>query len=122
MTRIKRIERIILRVVSSHSPPVSTVHIFDIGMKVSPVAISTNSNKMATIPNAVNNRVVRLRDGFIPGVCNNKVNRKQVPDGKYESDHATPHQDEQLLIPNNHCLPSMSVAGYCCKLSFPGRL
>ena len=80
--------------VSSHSPPVSTAPIFDIGMKVSPVAISTNSNRMATIPNAVNNRAVRLRDCFIPGVCNNKVNRKRVPDGKYESDHATPHQDE----------------------------
>ena len=122
MTRIKRMERIILRVVSSHSPPVSTVHIFDIGMKVSPVAISINSNKMATIPNAMNNRAVRLRDCFIPGVCNNKVNRKRVPDGKYESDHATPRQDEQLPIPNNHCLLSMSVAGYCCRLSFLGRL
>ncbi len=115
-------ERIILRVVSSHSPPVSTVHIFDIGMKVSPVAISTNSNKMATIPNAMNNRVVCLRDCFIPGVYNNKVNRKRAPDGKYESDHATLHRDGQLPIPNNRFRLSVSTVSYYYKQSFRSRL
>ena len=73
-----------LRVISSHSPPVNTAHILETGMKVSPVTISVIINNIATIPKTMNKSDVALRFCFILNVYNNKVNRIQVPDGKYE--------------------------------------
>ena len=84
ITRNNRIESKMLRVISSHSPPVNTAHILETGMKVSPVTISVIINNIATIPKTMNKSDVALRFCFILNVYNNKVNRIQVPDGKYE--------------------------------------
>ena len=50
ITRMNRIERRMLRVISSHSPPVSTAHTLETGIYVSPVAISMISNSRAIMP------------------------------------------------------------------------
>lgn len=122
ITRMNRIERRMLRVISSHSPPVSTAHTLETGIYVSPVAISMTSNSRAIMPSAINKSAVCLRGCFISDACNNKVNRIQAPDEKYESSRVTQRRDGQLPIPNNRFRLSASTVSCCYKQSFRSRL